>query len=98
MASPNMSQTQFERWLATPEFREYQAYRGVATVQEVVERTRAVLAGRATEADEQKVGRFIARMKEQSAGQQRFGSGSTAVSAKTAALRNWGFDPTGRFS
>jgi hypothetical protein len=98
MTDPNMSVAAFDRWTATEAFEEYREYRGPDTVDAVTRRTRAVLTGRASEQNVAKLRAFIKRMKANDAGRQRFGSGPAAVSARTAALRNWGYDPTGRFS
>jgi len=97
MAQPNMTVAALDRWTSTEAFREYRAYRGAGTVDTVVARTRRVLAGRGQPGERKKVEQFIARHRAQQAGERKFGSGPSAVSAQTAALRNWGYDPTGRF-
>jgi len=91
-----MTLTQFRRWTSSQAFREYKADHDGRQVREVVNRTERVLRGEASPAEVQKVENFIARMKANSAGERIYGS--PPVSAKTASLRNWGFDPTGRFS
>jgi hypothetical protein len=97
MTEPNMSLRSFERWQNSEAYQDYQAqYTG--DLGPVVRRTKRYLRGSASDSDRRKVESFIARMKEQQAGKRRFGSGSSAVSARTCSLRNWGFDPTGRFS
>jgi len=98
MARPNMTLGQLERWTDTEAFAEYRLDRGHQTVDAVIRRTKRYLRGEATADEEQKVEAFIARMKADEAGRRKYGSGSGAVSARTAALRNWGYDPTGRFS
>jgi len=98
MTSPNMTVAQLEAWTDTDAFQEYRNSRGTGTVDDVIRRTKRVLRGTASQADRDKVRSFIARHKQQNAGDPKYGSGPTAVSAHTAALRNWGYDPTGRFT
>jgi len=96
MTEPNMTLNGFQLWQQTDEFQDYRAdYTG--NLDPVLDRTRRVLAGRATASDREKVRSFISRMKAQPAGEEQYGSGRRAVSARTAALRNWGYDPTGVF-
>jgi len=96
MATPNMTLTQFQRWTSSQAFRDYKADHDGRQVRAVVNRTERYLRGEASAADKRKVESFIARMKANAAGQRQYGS--PPVSAKTASLRNWGYDPTGRFS
>jgi len=98
MTDPNMTVRQLEAWTETEAFAEYRADRGPNTVDAVVRRTKRVLRGRASDEDVDKVRAFIKRHKAQTAGAKKYGSGPSKVSAHTAALRNWGYDPTGRFS
>lgn len=98
MTEPNMTLSQLNRWTNTTAFAEYRRYRGHQTVDAVVRRTKRYLRGEASTGEEQKVESFISRHRAQSAGRRKYGSGPGAVSAQTAALRNWGYDPTGRFA
>jgi len=98
MVKPNMTPSALDEWTATDAFKEYREDRGPAKVDAVLRRTRAVLRGDAAQGNVEKVRNYIKRAKAQNAGPQKYGSGPTAVSARTAALRNWGYDPTGRFS
>jgi len=97
MTEPNMTITALREWIATEAFAEYRSSRGPQTVDAVVRRTQRYLRGTASAEEERKVEAFIARMKANSSGAPKYGSGPTAVSGRTASLRNWGFDPTGRF-
>jgi len=92
-----MTPTTFREWQDTQAFRDYRSdYDGDLSV--VLSRTSQVLRGSASTRQREKVDSFVSRMKRQDAGMRQYGSGRTAVSARTAALRNWGFDPTGRFT
>ena len=95
---PNMTLAQLDRWTQTQAYREYKQYRGAGQVEAVIARTRRYLRGEASAQERQKVEEFIGRHSAQSAGERKFGRGPSAVSAHTAALRNWGYDPTGRFA
>ncbi|MEF8939618.1 MAG: hypothetical protein V5A22_07205 [Salinivenus sp.] len=96
MTGPNMTVRGLERWTDTDAFAEYRLDRGHQTVDAVIRRTKRVLRGQGRPGEREKVRQFIKRHKRQSAGQRKYGS--PPVSAHTAALRNWGYDPTGRFS
>lgn len=91
---PNMTISEFNDWLSTIAFDEYRSYRGPQQVDSVVSRTERVLKGESCDDDRDKVRRFIDRMSKQPAGEQRFGEGQSQISARTAALKNWGYDPT----
>lgn len=94
MASkPNMTVNEFHEWLDTIAFDEYRSYRGPQKVDSVVSRTERVLKGNGDDNDRRKVTAFISRMSEQSAGSTRFGEKGQQISARTAALKNWGYDP-----
>ena len=97
MTKPNMSVAAFERWKQTDAYADYRSYRGAKTVDTVVRRTKRVLKGTASESDTEKLENYLARATKGPAGRRRFGEGSSKISAKTAALRNWGYDTTGRF-
>lgn len=102
MPKPNMSPEAYQRWAETPAAKQWKRNRDQArysgyVVRTIKPRTMAVLKGTASESDRQKVERFISRHKKQDAGQRILGSGQDRVSKRTAALRWWGFDPTGRF-
>jgi len=96
MTEPNMTLAQFRQWTSSQAFREYEADHDGRQVREVVNRTERYLRGEASASERQKVESFISRMKANSAGQREYGS--PPVSAKTASLRNWGYDPTGRYA
>jgi len=97
MTQPNMSLRGFDAWTKSEAYQDYRTdYSG--DLMPVIRRTKRYLRGSASETDQDKVESFISRMKAQEAGERKYGSGSSAVSARTAALRNWGFDPTGRYS
>ena len=98
MPNPNMSPADLRRWKESEAYAEYRSYRGATTVDTVVRRTMRVLKGTASDSDTKKLKAYLARAKKGPAGRRRFGSGRSKVSAKTAALRNWGYDSTGRFS
>jgi len=93
-----MSPADLRRWKQSEAYAQYRSYRGAGTVDAVVRRTMRVLKGTASDSDTKKLRAYLARAKKGPSGRRRFGSGSSKVSAKTAALRNWGYDPTGRFS
>jgi hypothetical protein len=97
MVQPNMTVAQFEKWKDTEAYQDYRAYRGPKTVDKVVRRTKRVLRGTASDSDREKLENYLARATKGPAGERRFGKGGSKVSAKTAALRNWGYDTTGRF-
>lgn len=92
-----MSLRGLDQWTKSEAYQDYKRdYDGDLNV--VIHRTRRYIRGNASERDREKVESFISRMKAQEAGERKYGSGSSAVSARTAALRNWGFDPTERYS
>jgi len=87
----------FDAWTKSEAYKDYRNdYSG--DLAPVIRRTRRYLRGSASDREQAKVQSFISRMKAQEAGERKYGSGSSAVSARTAALRNWGFDPTERYS
>ena len=98
----NMTPSAIRRWQETQAYKEYRRYRDKKKyngyTSRVVNRAVRVLRGRASEGSAEKMYQFINRHRGQEGGERRFGSGRTAVSAHTAALRNWGYDPTGRFA
>jgi len=97
MSGPNMTLKGFDAWTKSEAYKDYRNdYSG--DLMPVIRRTKRVLRGSASKQEREKVESFITRMKAQEAGKRKYGSGSSAVSARTAALRNWGFDPTGRYS
>jgi len=97
MVSPNMTVAAFDRWKDTDAYAEYRSSRGARTVDKVVRRTKRVLNGTASVSDREKLENYLARATKGPAGERRFGQGSKKISAKTAALRNWGYDTSGRF-
>lgn len=64
----------------------------------MVERTIRVLKGKARKETCRKMRDFIRRHRKQDPGKIEFGEGGSKVSAHTAGLRNWGYDPTGKYS
>jgi len=97
MPDQNMSVRSFKRWQRSEAFAEYRADRGAAIVDEVTDRTMRVLRGNGSGADAAKVSSYLARATRGPAGEAKYGTGPSKVSARTAALRNWGYDPTGRY-
>jgi len=97
MVKPNMTVRAFEQWKKTDAYAQYRSYRGARTVDKVVRRTKRVLRGTASDSDTEKLENYLARATKGPAGERRFGEGRSKISAKTAALRNWGYDTTGRF-
>lgn len=98
-----MTVSGMEAWRDTEAYKEYKEYHdkqdwASETVREISNRALRVIKGEASESERKKVNSYIARHSKQNAGEQRFGSGKGAVSAHTAGLRNWGYDPTGRFT
>jgi len=91
MTEPNMTLAEFNRWTNSAAFRQYKADRGAAKVNEVVQRTRRYLRGEASKQEQKKVESFISRMKADTAGKRKYGN--PPISARTAALKNWGYDP-----
>jgi hypothetical protein len=102
MRSPNMTPAGMREWRNSEAYAEYRRYRDAQRydgyTDYVADRALEVIRGNASEYKREKVGGYIARHIKQSAGERRFGSGSDAVSAWTAALRNWGYDPTGKYT
>lgn len=98
MPDPNMTVSSFKAWKKSEAFAQYRADRGAVTVDGVVRRTMRVLKGTASGEDMAKVSSYLARATRGPAGELRYGSGSRKVSARTAALRNWGYDTTGLYS
>jgi len=93
-----MSPRDLRRWKQSEAYAQYRSYRGDATVDKVVRRTMRVLKGTASQSETAKLKAYLARATKGPAGRRRFGSGRSKVSAKTAALRNWGYDTTGRYA
>jgi hypothetical protein len=91
MTEPNMTLAEFNRWTNSAAFRQYKQDRGAGKVNEVVQRTRRYLRGEASAQEEQKVESFISRMKADTAGERKYGN--PPISARTAALKNWAYDP-----
>lgn len=97
MTDPNMTLATYRSWKGTEAFRQYRSDRGRETVATVTRRTERVLRGTGSQQERNKVQSFIARMVANESGTRKYGTGNTAVSARTASLRNWGYCPTGRF-
>ena len=101
MPEPNMTLAQGKQWLRTPAAQEYlrrHPDKSEAYVLELMRRADRVRRDVATAKEQQTVKSFIARMKGVQAGRKVNGSGAAAVSDRTASLRNWLYDPTGRFA
>lgn len=95
-----MTLAQGKQWLNTPAAQDYlrrHPDKSRGYVLELMRRADRVRRGQATAKEEQTVTSFIARMKGVSAGRKVNGSGASAVSDRTASLRNWLYDPTGRY-
>ncbi|MFB6088374.1 MAG: hypothetical protein ABEK36_01195 [Candidatus Aenigmatarchaeota archaeon] len=94
----NMTVGQIERWTNTQAYRDYRKYRDGQKYQgytrNVVERAKSVARGTATKSQCEKVYSYLSRAKRINSGKRKFGKGRRKVSANTAALRNWGYDPT----
>lgn len=98
----NMTVRSLKRWRKSEAFRDYRRYRDgqmySGYTDNVVDRAIRVLKGSARPSSCRKMKSFVKRHKKQSAGKKRFGSGGSKISAQTAALRNWGYDPTGKYN
>jgi len=97
MPAQNMTVRSFKEWKDSRAFKEYRAERGAVTVDGGTRRTMRVLRGDASGEDVAKVSSYLARATRGPAGKLRYGKGRKKVSARTAALRNWGYDPTGYY-
>lgn len=100
----NMSVSDLKRWSRSQAFKEYVKKSG-GDPREAVKRNirlqKRISNGNISEKDLpalQKANSFLARAKADDKGQTVIGSGRTAVSKNTAALRSWGFDPTSRYT
>jgi hypothetical protein len=98
-----MSVSDLEEWKSSDAYADYEEYHdrqdwADEDVSAIVARAKRVIKGSASEDDVEMVEHFIGRHVKQDAGKRKYGSGRSKVSAHTAALRNWGFDPTGKFS
>ena len=90
-------------WRDSEAFADYRKYRDAQRydgyTDYVWRRALSVIEGEASDEIRRKVHGYNSRhLKQNEAGERRFGSGRDAVSAWTAALRNWGYDPTGRYA
>lgn len=97
-----MSPEGFKQWVETAAAKQWKRNRDQArypgyVMRTVYPRTLKVLRGNGTEEERSKVRRFIGRHKQQDSGDRILGRGARKVSKRTAALRWWGYDPTGRF-
>jgi len=101
-SSPNMSADSMREWRSSEAYHEYKEYRDAQKyygyTYQVWTRALRVITDEAHEDDREKVHSYISRHTKQEAGKAKFGSGSKAVSGHTAALRNWGYDPTGMYA
>jgi len=93
MTKPNMTLAEFNRWTNSQAFKEYKADHDGRKVNAVVARTKRYLKGNASKSEEQKVESFISRMKADTAGKRKYGKGRGKISARSASLLNWGFNP-----
>jgi hypothetical protein len=92
-----------KKWRNSRAFKQYAAYHddqpwADETADQIWKRALKVVEGEASKGEREKVMSYISRHSEQEAGERKYGEGSSSVSAHTAALRNWGFDPTGRYT
>ena len=98
----NMTPSAARKWQRTQAYQEYRNYRDGQRYQgytdRVVDRAIKVYQGKASKEEAKKVYQYLSRSKGTESGEQKYGSGNTAVSANTAAQRNWLYDSTGRFS
>jgi hypothetical protein len=98
----NMTPRDVRSWMRTEAWADYRDHRDAARydgyTRYVCRRTIDALTGEASDRIVEKQRRYVKRHRAQEAGRRRFGSGPAAVSGHTAGLRNWGWDPTGRFS
>lgn len=98
----NMTPSSARKWQRSEAYQEYRIYRDDQRYQgytdSVVDRAIEVYKGRATKGEAQKVYQYLSRTKGAEAGERKYGSGRSMVSAETAAQRNWLRDPSGRYS
>lgn len=98
----NMTPRSARSWQETEAYNEYRRYRDgqrySGYTDGVVDRAIRVYNGVASKQEAEKVYSYLSRTEGAEAGDRRFGSGRSKVSAETAAQRNWLRDPTGRFS
>lgn len=98
----NMTPSAARKWQRSEAYQEYRIYRDDQRyhgyTDNVVERAIDVYKGRATKAEAQKVYQYLSRTNGAEAGERKYGSGRTQVSAETAAQRNWLRDPASRYS
>jgi hypothetical protein len=98
-----MSPEGMKEWRESEAYKDYKKYHDSQewadeTVREISNRALRVIKGEATEKEEEKVKNYLSRASEQEAGDRIYGKGRAKISARTAALRNWGLDPTGKYS
>lgn len=97
-----MTPASARKWQRSEAYQNYRIYRDDQRYQgytdRVVDRAIEVYKGRATKAEAEKVYLYLKRTKGAEAGERKYGSGRTKVSAETAAQRNWLRDRTGRYS
>lgn len=103
MPKPNMTAQGMKNWRNSEAYKEYREYHddqewADESVRQISNRALRVIKGEATEEEAEQVKNYISRAKEQDAGEPLYGEGRSKVSARTAALRNWGYDPTGRYT
>lgn len=98
----NMTPESARKWQQTQPYQEYRIYRDKQKYRgytdHVVDRAIQVYRGKASKTQAQKVYQYLKRTRNGNAGERRFGEGRSAVSAQTAAGRNWLYDSTGRYS
>lgn len=96
-----MTPAQIRKWQQSKAYKDYRKYRDGQRYSgytgNVVDRAIRVLKGSARPSDCLKMAKFIKRHRKQESGEKRFGKGRSKISAHTAGLRNWGYDPTGKY-
>lgn len=102
MKMMNMTPRSARKWQKTQAYRDYRDYRDDQRYSGytggVVDRAIKVYRGTASKGEAVKVYQYLSRTQGAESGTRRFGEGRTAVSAETAAQRNWLRDKTDRFT
>lgn len=98
----NMTPASAREWQRSEAYQEYRHYRDeqkyAGYTGNVVDRAIRVYNGSASKQEAEKVYSYLNRAKGTEGGEQKFGSGSKAVSANSAAKRNWLYCPTGLYA
>lgn len=98
----NMTPSSARKWQQSEAYQDYRMYRDKERyngyTEGVVDRAIKVYRGKASKSEAKKVYSYLKRTRGAEAGDKRFGSGNSKVSAETAAQRNWLRDPSGRYT